>query len=58
MFQVIGKNKMGYLESLILDGKNMSDAMIYANKYFTEVLSVKNINLNNSKHLREEKLSN
>jgi hypothetical protein len=51
MYQVQGKNKIGDFESIILDGKNKSEVIIYAKKYFQEIFSIKNVKL------KEEKLS-
>jgi len=45
MFQIQGKNKIGDFESIILDEKNKSDVLSYANKYFIEIFSIKDVNL-------------
>ena len=58
MFQLKGKNKMGDIESIILDEKNMSEAVVYAKKYFIEVLSIKKINLNEGKQPEDKELRN
>jgi hypothetical protein len=49
MFQIQGKNKIGDFESIILDEKNKSDVLSYAEKYFLEIFSIKNINLKDLK---------
>ncbi len=49
MFQVKGRNKIGDIESIILDDKKISDVIIYARKYFSEVISIKNISIDTDK---------
>lgn len=51
MYQIQGRNKIGDFESIILDEKDMNLAVVYAKKYFREILSIKNVNL------KEEKLN-
>ncbi|MFH0975230.1 MAG: hypothetical protein V1874_05545 [Spirochaetota bacterium] len=43
MYQIQGKNKIGDFESIVLDEKNLSEAVIYAKKYFLEIISIRNI---------------
>lgn len=49
MFQVKGRNKIGDIESIILDDKKITDVVLYANKYFSEVISIKNIGIDKDK---------
>lgn len=45
MFEVKGKNRMGMFESIVLDEKGIPEAMLYANKYFKEVFSIRSFKI-------------